>query len=140
MRSACCIFFVFLSFAIAGCGGGDTHEEAADDLIDLVEDVGAVIETVEDQESAETAKQKLIDLSDDFRAAGKRLTDLGAPSESLEKKLEEKYRDRLDAVTQQMGKDVLRIRQLDPAVFAEVQQGMEAIGEAMEAAEPKWMK
>jgi hypothetical protein len=124
---------------MVGCGG-DSHEQAADDLIDLTAEVGAVLENVEDKDSAEKAKEKLVALADDFRAVGKRLNDLGQPEEGLEEQLEEKYSDRLKEITENMGVELQRIMQIDVSLMPQIQEGMDEIGKAMEEAAPQWTK
>jgi len=139
MRHAPPILTVLLTLAMVGCGG-DTHEQAADDLVVLTSEVSGVLEGVEDKQSAEQAKQELTALSDEFRAVGKRLTELGEPDEGLEAELEEKYGEQLNDITKKMNDEVMRIMQIDPSLLIEIQKGMDEIGKAMEEAEPQWFK
>lgn len=70
-------------FLAAGCGGGtiDSHEEAMDAKMDLVDDMVSILDTIRDKRSAERAKPRFEALEKRMQEVDEQAGKLGPPDE-----------------------------------------------------------
>jgi hypothetical protein len=88
---------------LAGCGG-DTHESLTDEAVSIMKEVGAILDGVKDEASADAAAAKIDALSARGEDLEKRMKALGKPTEEQAKGLEKKMGEGLAAMGDIAGK------------------------------------
>jgi hypothetical protein len=94
---------------LAGCGG-DSHDSAMTDFLDVMEQVSSVLADVKDQATAKAAALKLKELRVQVQAIKKRMADLGDPSKQEQEQLMEKHKDRREKIKDDIKRLTLAIR------------------------------
>lgn len=129
---------LFATLCLTACGGGgDPHEAAVEDMLEVMGDFDTALAEVEDLESAKALGPKLDDINARLNALVKELGELEAPSEEKQKEIEEKYRPQMEQMKADMTEHMQRIGQLGPAVMMEFGKQMEKLSPDEEM--PEWM-
>jgi len=92
---------------LSGCG--DSHEAAADDTVDLMEELADILESIKDEDSAKAASAELEDWAEDMQKISDRVKELEDLSADDEKALKEKYKEKMDEVGARIQKEMQRL-------------------------------
>ncbi len=117
---------------LTSCGEKDTHEKIMEDTLGLMERVVAVVEEVQDKDTAEAAAEKLDDMVGDFEKVAERIDAIGDPDEETEKALKEKFEKRGEELIEKMMSSMVAVATMDPSMMQTLQAPMEKIGTVME--------
>jgi hypothetical protein len=87
-----------------------TFETVLKDMIDTLDKMTTAMESAKDDATAKTAKQKLVTIAGQMQELQEKAKKLGNPTPDEEKKLEERYKVRLDDVTKHLVVEVTRLK------------------------------
>jgi len=118
---------IFAIFALSGCGS--SHEEVADEFMDLMEQYVDALAEVKDEASAKKAASKLDTIADKMEKLKKKADRMSDPSEEVEKKIEADLEERMGKLDL-MGAMAIFITK--PELLEIVQPGMDRISKAIE--------
>lgn len=130
---------LLFSVTLVGCGG-DTHEKLGDDALGVMDRMADILATVEDERTAEQAKDDLKALEDDFRALGERMEALGEPDAETDTRLREKFDPLMEASRDRFEAEVQRIMEIDLGLLMMLAEPMEELGQAAQESRPSWME
>lgn len=122
---------------LTGCGG-DPHEAAVKDALDIMTDFNQALSEVTDVDSAKAFGDKAEALSKRFEELGKKMKEIEEPSEEKAKEIEEKYKPEIEKLQEDLMAQMLRISKLKPEVAVEMSKSMEKMKRNSEM--PDWMK
>lgn len=117
---------VALTFLFCACGGSK-HEAAAEESITLMEQIGTVLETVNDEASAHTAATRLAPTIARMSELRKEMEAAGKPADADETAMQAKYATRMQAAMTRMMTVMGRVM-ADPKLSAILQPVMEKMG------------
>ena len=89
------LLFALISLGLSSCS--DTHDDVTDDMIEHLEKTGEILTTLAEGGSQEDAIAGLKELSEDGKKIAERMKKLGEPDSEADKKLGEKYDERMSA-------------------------------------------
>lgn len=87
------LLFALISLALSSCS--DTHDDVTDDMIEHLEKTGEILSTLAEGGSQEDAIADLKELSEEGKKLAGRMQKLGEPDSEADKKLGEKYDERM---------------------------------------------
>ena len=89
------LLFALITLGLSSCS--DTHDDVTDDMIKHLEETGEILTTLAEGGSQEDAIADLKDLSEKGKKLTERMEKLGEPDSEADKKLGEKYDERMNA-------------------------------------------
>lgn len=134
MTALSALFFV--TICLTGCGG-DPHEAAVQDMLDIMGEFDTILADVNDQASAEAMGPKVEKMSQRMDALAKEMNELEEPSEEKQRALEEKYGPRIKEIQDTMNDHMVRIRALGPDVLLEMNKQMRKFNSGGDI--PQWI-
>jgi len=84
------------------------HEAAIKDTLKLLNELAAILETVQDEKSARAAAEKINGLKDRFESLSKRMEELSKPSKEEDERLRKKYEDELTKAMDRLQKATIQ--------------------------------
>ena len=114
-----------LVVCLPGCKS--KQEQAADQMIDVMQDIANALKTVKDKESAEAAATQIKDLAKKGSEIGKEYKDLEkAMSKEERKKMDETYEPKVEEIGKQIEAEMKRIATevKDPAALMKLGAAM----------------
>lgn len=145
MRKANLLLLVLFTFTtvIAGCGddkkrsggGGDSDslDAVAEDYFALLPKVSEIVESINDEASAEEANDKLKDLASEIEDIVQRLDDLGGMTKKQSDEYKEQHKDDVDAAGKKQAKEFARIQKDHRELIAKIQPGLDALNKQIAA-------
>jgi hypothetical protein len=115
-----------LSMFLSGCNKPD-HEGVLKGMIGKMEELVAVLRSIQDEASSKAAAPKVSAIGKDLQAYKKQIDEMPKPSASEDKRLKDTYENRLKAVTQDMMKESMRIGMNPKLVTPELQASMQEL-------------
>ncbi len=107
-------------------------EASAEKMIEAMNKLAAIIETVTDEASADAASASIKELTQkEMVPIAREMKALGEPDEAMEKALEEKYQAKMEESSNRMMTAMMGIAQKDPALMMKIQGAMEEFGKTM---------
>ena len=95
---------LFTIIALSSCGGGPTHEEVANDLMDTMEEFADAIASVKDEATADKAAAEIEKIAEKMKELKAKADKLGDPPADVEAKIKESMEERTKAMqTKMMG-------------------------------------
>lgn len=89
------LLFALIALGLSSCS--DTHADVTDDMIEHLEKTGDILASLADGGSQEDAIAELKELSEEGKKLAERMEKLGEPDSEADKKLGEKFDDRMTA-------------------------------------------
>ena len=120
---------LLLSTLLSSCSSEDTHEKIMSDHLALMEKAAAILEAVEDKESAAAAGKKLAQLSATFDELAERNETIGAPDKERRKALQEIFKSRQMEVRDRLEKSSLIA--ITKGEDRDLQKALQELGMAM---------
>ena len=110
------------------------YEATAEKMIEAMNKLAGLLESVEDEASADAAAAGIKELTDkEMAPIAREMKALGDPDPEMEKALEAKYQDKMEAASTRMMTAMMGIAQKDPALMTKIQGAMEQFGQTMMA-------
>ena len=119
--------------------GEYTHEQAAVEMLDVIQEWVGILAKVQDQDTASKASEDMTALAEKVTEIGKRRKKLPEPSDKEDDRLMKKYQPRLDKLEKSMQTEMARIQNLDPALLVTLLDGVMKVAKAFEESMPPWM-
>ncbi len=98
MKNKFKIIISFMIFLLVGCAA-DTHSSLTEEMLDNLNDLVSVLQSVQDSSSAQSAIAKIEQINILGKDIQKRMDTLGQPSEDMLKELESKYSSMIEEST-----------------------------------------
>ena len=123
-----CLVLLALGAVLGGCG--DSHEDAAKQSVDLMEELAVILEGIRDEPTAKAAAQKVDAWIEGRQKLQARLKAMGALTPEEEKAIEDRLRERKDALSRRIRAQLARLT-MDPTLRAHIGELMSRLPAAM---------
>lgn len=122
MRAVLCVAMVAaLVLFVGGCE--ETHDSITNKAVGKMEEFAKILEGVKDEASAKAAVSKLEALGEEMKKLKEQADKMGKPDADAEKKLKEKYEERMKTAMGKVMKESMRIG-TDPKLGQHIQDAM----------------
>jgi hypothetical protein len=115
MKSALLFTLFTLLLSAMACGGKSAHEEAADDSMNVMEDMIQVLTGITDVDSAKAAAAKLQKLTAEMQDSINKMDELGEFDGEIDPEDAAAYTERSMKASQAFTKEMMRIMQIEGA-------------------------
>ena len=106
--SFCAAAVLAFSLLLTGCDSKPTHESVAEDMLDEMKQMVAVLKTVKDESSAKAAEPKLKKAKERMDALQKQGDALGTPTAEQQKEME-KHKAEMEKVMGEFMGEMMRV-------------------------------
>jgi hypothetical protein len=106
---------VATALCVTGCESKPTHESVAQESLDKMEEMVAVLKGIKDEASAKAARPKMQQIKKDMEQIKVKAKALGEPPADVKQKLQEKHKQQVEKVTGEMMQEMMRIG-FDPKI------------------------
>lgn len=126
MRKSAIALMVLMAVALTGCGGGDTAESVAKDMLTNLKEMGAILTSVTDEASAEAAVPKIEALRASMRDCAARAKKVPKIDAAQEAKIDQMMQAGMMEAMQSIGTAQERLAS-KPELMAIIQPAMEGM-------------
>ena len=123
-RTLCLSILIPFALALVGCNKPD-HEGAIKKTVSKMEELVAVMKSVQDEASSKAAAPKIRDITTDLKQYQKEMKEMAKPSAAEDQRLKTAYEGRMKQVGQDMQKEAMRIGMTPKLVTPELKSALQ---------------
>jgi len=115
---------ILVAFALTGCNKPD-HEAAIKRTVSKMEELVAVMKSVQDEPSSKAAAPKIRDITADLKKYQKEMKEMSKPTAAEDQRLKTAYEGRMRQVGMDMQKEAMRIGMTPKLVTPELKSALQ---------------